>query len=202
MTFDFAPPALGFEQTTPEKAAAGADVLVHGYRSGALERLGLGEQVRRDVRPGLVDVSLDAYGHTGPWVGRRGFDSLVQMSSGIAGSGIRQGTAERPTPLPVQALDHATGYLMAAAAIAGVTRRVRGERGTRARLSLARTAAELEYARPLPSQPVGAAATHPGIPIDSAWGSATLPPAPFALGGVRVGWDRGPRPLGSDAPIW
>ncbi len=181
---------------------AGADVLVHGYRSDALEHLGLGEAVRREVRPGLVDVSLDAYGHTGPWAARRGFDSLVQMSTGIAGSGLRQGTAVKPTPLPVQALDHGTGYLMAAAALTGLTRRVRGKRGTRARLSLARTAVELENARPLASQPVGAAVAHAGIPIDTAWGSATLPPVPFSLTGVRVGWDRGSRPLGSDAPIW
>jgi crotonobetainyl-CoA:carnitine CoA-transferase CaiB-like acyl-CoA transferase len=181
---------------------AGADVLVHGYRSDALERLGLGESVRRDVRPGLVDVSLDAYGHSGPWVHRRGFDSLVQMSSGIAGSGMRQGTADRPTPLPVQALDHATGYLMAAAVMAGLARRVRGSRGVRARLSLARTAVELERARRLSPQPVGAVAPIAGIPLDTAWGSATVPPAPLSLSGVHVGWERPPRPLGSDAPFW
>jgi crotonobetainyl-CoA:carnitine CoA-transferase CaiB-like acyl-CoA transferase len=181
---------------------AGADVLVHGYRSDALDRLGLGDAIRRTVRPGLVDVSLDAYGHTGPWVARRGFDSLVQMSTGIAGSGLRQGTAAKPTPLPVQALDHATGYLMAAAALAGLARRVRHARGSRARLSLARTALELENARSLPSRPVATGSAHPGIPIDTAWGSATLPPPPLTLTGVRIGWDRGPRPLGSDAPIW
>lgn len=181
---------------------AGADVLVHGYRSDALERLGLGDAIRRSVRPGLVDVSLDAYGHTGPWSGRRGFDSLVQMSSGIAGSGLRQGLADRPTPLPVQALDHATGYLMAAAALSGLARRVQDRRGVRARLSLARTAVELENARSLPARPVAASAGRAGIPIDTAWGPATVPPAPFALQGVRVGWDRGPRALGSDTPIW
>ncbi len=158
---------------------AGADVLVHGYRSDALERLGLGEVVRRRVRPGLIDVSLDAYGHTGPWATRRGFDSLVQMSTGIAGSGLRQGTAEKPTPLPVQALDHGTGYLMAAAVLTGLARRATGSHGMRARLSLARTAAELEKARRLPSQPVGAAASHSRVPLDTAWGSASLPPAPL-----------------------
>jgi crotonobetainyl-CoA:carnitine CoA-transferase CaiB-like acyl-CoA transferase len=181
---------------------AGADILVHGYRSDALEHLGLGDEVRREVRPGLVDVSLDAYGHTGPWSARRGFDSLVQMSTGIAGSGLRQGTAAKPTPLPVQALDHATGYLMAAAALAGLASRTRRGVGSRARLSLARTAAELERTRRLPANPVGPPVARVGVPIDTAWGPATLPPAPFALTGVRVGWDRDPRPLGSDAPIW
>ena len=68
---------------------AQADVLVHGYRSDALERLRLGDDVRRDAAPGLVDVRLDAYGFTGPWRHRRGFDSLVQMSTGIAHAGGR-----------------------------------------------------------------------------------------------------------------
>jgi crotonobetainyl-CoA:carnitine CoA-transferase CaiB-like acyl-CoA transferase len=181
---------------------ADADVLVHGYRSDALERLGLGDDVRRATRPGLIDVSLDAYGHTGPWSARRGFDSLVQMSTGIAGSGLRQGTADRPTPLPVQALDHATGYLMAAAVLTGLSRRLRDATGMRARLSLARTAKELEGSRSLPSQHVGPPVSHATVPLDTAWGSATIPPVPFSLTGVRIGWERAPRPLGDDAPLW
>lgn len=63
-----------------ESLLQGADILVHGYRSSALEHLGLGAQWRQHMRPGLIDVSLNAYGFTGPWADRRGFDSLVQMS--------------------------------------------------------------------------------------------------------------------------
>lgn len=51
---------------------ASADVLVHGYRADALERLGFGADVRRALNPGLVDVSLNAYGWSGPWQTRRG----------------------------------------------------------------------------------------------------------------------------------
>src|SRR5580700_2565244 len=58
------------------------DILVHGYRSDALDKLGLDARTRREIRPGLVDVALDAYGWSGPWRHRRGFDSLVQMSAG------------------------------------------------------------------------------------------------------------------------
>ena len=117
-----------------------ADVLVHGYRADALERLGLGEACRRGLNPGLVDVSLNAYGFSGPWHGRRGFDSLVQMSTGIAEAGMRLLGRPVPTPLPVQALDHATGYLMAAAAVMGLLRRLQDGVGSTSRLSLARTA--------------------------------------------------------------
>ncbi|GLQ20057.1 CoA transferase [Algimonas porphyrae] len=116
-----------------------ADVLVHGYRNGALDALGLGEEKRRRVSPGLIDVSLNAYGWTGPWSTRRGFDSLVQMSSGIAHRGMEWRGSDAPVPLPVQALDFATGYLMAAA----VMRALRVGVALSARLSLARTAALL-----------------------------------------------------------
>jgi crotonobetainyl-CoA:carnitine CoA-transferase CaiB-like acyl-CoA transferase len=176
---------------------AAADVIVHGYRADALERLGLGEAVRRRVRPGLVDVSLDAYGHTGPWATRRGFDSLVQMSSGIA-----HGGEGRPTPLPVQGLDYATGYLMAAAVLAGLGQRVLVGRGTRARLSLARTAIELEAALAYPRDPVQPAREFRRTELATPWGPAELLPPPFDLEGVRVGFDRGPSELGSEPAAW
>ncbi len=125
-----------------------ADVLVHGYRSDALEKLGFGAQRRRELNPGLVDVSLDAYGWTGPWQTRRGFDSLVQMSSGIAEAGMRILGKSVPTPLPVQALDHATGYMLAASVIRGLIRRATHGGGSSVRASLARTAAMLNELSP------------------------------------------------------
>ncbi|MEZ5190234.1 MAG: CoA transferase [Schumannella sp.] len=199
-----------------------SDVVVHGYRPGALERLGLGDDERAALRPGLVDVSLDAYGWSGPWSGRRGFDSLVQMSTGIAGWGMRAGTHDVPTPLPVQALDHATGYLMAAAALSGLAALLRDGTGSRWRLSLARTASALEGVRDRERDPSGLGSSSPGssspgssnpggeparTPIDTAWGPATLLEAPFALevdgrAVASLRWERASHPLGGDAPAW
>ena len=121
----------------------GADIFIHGYRPGALDGLGLGAEERRRLNPALIDVSLDAYGWTGPWAGRRGFDSLVQMSSGIAEAGMRRLGKDKPTPLPVQALDHAQGYLLAASALRGLNHRATAGGGWRSRSSLARVAALL-----------------------------------------------------------
>lgn len=181
---------------------AGADVLVSGYRADALQRLGLGDEVRRGIRPGLIDVSLDAYGHTGPWANRRGFDSLVQMSSGIAAAGLEAGMAERPTPLPVQALDQATGYLTAAAVLAGLACRVRDGAGSRSRLSLARTAVELEAARGLGMDAAASAPEYPRTPLATPWGAAELLPAPLSIGGASLSWTLPPRNLGADDPLW
>jgi len=131
------------DRATFEELVRAADVLVHGYRPGALAALGYDPKALSALAPDLITVCLDAYGWTGPWAGRRGFDSLVQMSSGLAAAGMEVSGQDRPVPLPVQALDHATGYLMAAAVLRAV--RVRATRGDimSARLSLARTGALL-----------------------------------------------------------
>ncbi len=121
----------------------GADVFVHGLRPAAFAALGLDDGVRRACNPHYIDVRLNAYGWSGLWQERRGFDSLVQMSCGIAAYGMAQSKSDMPTPLPVQALDHATGYLMAASVLRALC--VRKETGVilSARLSLARVAALL-----------------------------------------------------------
>jgi crotonobetainyl-CoA:carnitine CoA-transferase CaiB-like acyl-CoA transferase len=120
-----------------------ADVLVHGLRPGALAGLGLAPDQVATRGDGPVEVTLDAYGWTGPWAGRRGFDSLVQMSTGIAARGAQAAGADRPSPLPVQALDHATGYLLAAAVTRSLVERLAGAGAVRTRASLARTARAL-----------------------------------------------------------
>ncbi|WP_055694726.1 CoA transferase, partial [Streptomyces prasinopilosus] len=82
---------------------AAADVVVTGYRPGALDRLGLCPEALAERRPGVVVAQLSAWGADGPWGGRRGFDSLVQAATGIA---VSEGQAGRPGVLPAQALDH------------------------------------------------------------------------------------------------
>lgn len=119
----------------------GADVLVHGYRPGALAMFGLDDDALAERHPGLVVVSLSAWGSTGPWGGRRGFDSIVQAACGIAM--IESPDGDRPGALPCQLLDHGTGYLAAAAALEGVRRQSRAGGSHTFELSLAATASWL-----------------------------------------------------------
>ncbi len=187
-----------------ETLLAQADVLVHGYRPGALEGLGLDSARRRSLCPGLVDVSLDAYGWSGPWQARRGFDSLVQMSCGIAEAGMRRMGRDRPTPLPVQALDHATGYIMAAAVLRGLTGRLATGAGCTVRASLAGTAALLI------GLPVGEPAPlAPETPDDlaeameaTAWGPARRVRPPCGVEGAPMRWDLPASALGSSPACW
>lgn len=184
---------------------AQADVLVHGYRPDALERLGLGAAQRQQIRPGLVDVCLDAYGWTGPWRGRRGFDSLVQMSNGCAHAGMLHYGRDKPTPLPVQALDQATGYLMAAAVLHGLAQRLEQGAGSMTRLSLARTAVLLG-SQPAPP---GAQELAPETAADLApeaertqWGEARRLRPPCQVDGTPMRWDLPACPLRSAPPQW
>ena len=121
-----------------DELLAGADVIVCGYRPHALDRFGLAADVLVERCPGTVIVYLDAWGHTGPWATRRGFDSIVQVVSGIAL--IESPDGERPGVLPCQLLDHGTGYLAAAAALDGLRRQAEYGGTHVRRVSLARTA--------------------------------------------------------------
>tara|TARA_R110002020_G_scaffold50963_23_gene144505 strand:- start:2130 stop:3548 length:1419 start_codon:yes stop_codon:yes gene_type:complete len=182
-----------------------ADVLVHGYRADALEALGLGAEVRRGLNPGLIDVSLNAYGWTGPWANRRGFDSLVQMSGGIAEAGMVRSGAERPVPLPVQALDHGAGYLMAAAAVRGLTMRHFHATGSRWRTSLARVGAFLAGFEQGPvADPIGkpVPADYSADVEQTAWGPALRLRPAVRLEGAAMAWDRPAAGLGTSAPEW
>jgi hypothetical protein len=182
------------------------DLLVHGYRPGALDALGYGDASRRAIKPDLIDVSLDAYGWSGPWARRRGFDSLVQMSAGIADAGMAWKHADRPVPLPVQALDHATGYLIAAAAVRALIGRLNGEGAMTARLSLARTAKLLTDAAPsredLPEWPKQIEADFAPSIEHTDWGPARRCSPPAIIEGAPMSWDRPASRLGSAEPHW
>lgn len=115
---------------------ADADVFVQSFRPGALARKGFSSEDLAAIRPGIVVVSLSAYGHAGPWRERRGFDSLVQMACGIAA----HAGMDRPRPLPAQALDHGSGWLAAYGAMTALHRRATEGGSWHVRLSLARTA--------------------------------------------------------------
>ncbi|WPN22574.1 CoA transferase [Pseudomonas marginalis] len=181
------------------------DILFHGYRADALEQLGYTASALQTLAPGLIDVSLNAYGWSGPWRNRRGFDSLVQMSSGIAAAGMAWKQADKPVPLPLQALDHATGYLMAASALQALSERLKSGRGGSARLSLARTAKLLVEAGQVPEQPALRAeeASDQGLVVEqTAWGPAHRLLAPVTISGTPLQWDLAAGELGSHRAQW
>jgi len=177
-----------------ERLVSGADLLMHGYRPGALEALGYSDERLCALNPALAIVCHDAYGWSGPWARRRGFDSLVQMSSGIAhpeSHGV-------PTPLPAQALDHGTGYLLAAAACRALT-----EGRARSRLSLARTARLLVDLGENPSAcPELGDAAELFERNDTAWGPVLQVRCAGGIDGFQPRWAFPAGPTGQHQARW
>src|SRR4051812_12778827 len=112
-----------------------ADVFSQSYRPGALAGRGFAPEALAALRPGIVCVSLSAWGETGPWRSRRGFDSIVQAVSGMAHA---SGDANAPKLLPVSAIDYVSGYLMAYGATVALERRAREGGSWLVRVALAR----------------------------------------------------------------
>jgi crotonobetainyl-CoA:carnitine CoA-transferase CaiB-like acyl-CoA transferase len=137
--------------------ARDADVFSQSYRPGALAARGFSPQALAALRPGIVCVSLSAWGGTGPWRERRGFDSIVQSVSGMA---LASGEGGRPQLMPVSAIDYVSGYLMAFGTMVALARRARKGGSWMVRVALARVGRWIVDRGTLPDE------TWRGIPED------------------------------------
>jgi crotonobetainyl-CoA:carnitine CoA-transferase CaiB-like acyl-CoA transferase len=152
-----------------------ADVVVLGYRPGALARFGLDADAVAADHPTAVVAALSAWGEHGPWGDRPGFDSIVQAATGIAQVYARDG---RPGALPVQALDYSTGYVVAA----DVMTLLAEDRGGVVRASLLGAARDL-LSRPRPPVEPGVALEAPTATVGSPYGPLVTVPPPVLLDG-------------------
>ncbi len=177
-----------------------AHVVVSGLRDGALTGLRLGLPELRAQNPSLITARLNAYGFDGRWRGRRGFDSLVQMSCGIA----YLDAVSEPSPLPAQALDHATGYLLAAAVCRAVTHLVRSGIPSDISTSLVATANVL-LDLPAPGADAPGSSSWPdGVfeNVGTSWGPALRVRVPGSIEGVHPSWSVDAGPLGRHEPVF
>ena len=179
-----------------------ADVLVQGYRPGAIAGLGFGPERAARRRPGIVYVSLCAYSHRGPWAGRRGFDSLVQTASGFNAAEAEAAGSAAPRALPCQALDHAAGYLMAFGAMTALARRTVEGGSWHVRVSLAQAG---HWIRSLGRVPNGLACADPRFEdvrdlledSESGFGRLTAVRHAAQLSETPARWTRPTVPLGT-----
>jgi crotonobetainyl-CoA:carnitine CoA-transferase CaiB-like acyl-CoA transferase len=186
---------------------ASADIFSQGYRPRALASLGFSAEDAARISPGIVYVSLSAYGHAGPWADRRGFDSLVQTATGFNHAEGRAAGVDRPKELPAQMLDHATGYLMAFGAMMARARQSREGGSWHVRVSLAQTGRWLwnlgRVTDGFKTEDLKADAVRPFLeevpsgfgPLQSVGHAAALPKTPAF-------WARPAMPLGTHPPQW
>lgn len=185
-----------------------ADIFIQGYRPGAIAARGFDVDTIARKRPGMIYVSLSAYGHQGPWSERRGFDSIAQAAIGINhGEAMGFGVTDGPQALPAQALDHGSGYLLALGALAAVLRRAEEGGSWHVQVALARTG---HWLQDLPAAADGVTAPQPSPDMvarvsaesDSGFGRLRAIKHAGMIAGLPPHWIRPSMPLGSHAPIW
>jgi crotonobetainyl-CoA:carnitine CoA-transferase CaiB-like acyl-CoA transferase len=199
--------AAHLDLRTPEGAAVlrglarDADVFSQSYRPGALAGRGFSPGQLAAIRPGIVCVTLSAWGTEGPWKDRRGFDSIVQSVSGMA---YRQSGESKPKLLPVSVIDYVSGYLMAFGALVALARRATEGGSWLVRVSLARTAKwivdrgtveDFSSAQDPEVKDLLIKTRSPAGEIEH------LRPV-LGLSETPPRWDRPPVPLGTHAPAW
>ena len=194
---------------TLQRLMKDADVFSQSYRPGALAGRGFSPEEVARLRPGIVYVTLSAWGVEGPWRERRGFDSIVQTVSGMALAQAAAAEAtQKPKLMPVSAIDYVSGYLMAYGALVALARRAREGGSWLVRVSLARTGkwiadrgffeGFLEVPEDLPAEELGKLRQERDAPQGRL---SHLRPV-LVLSETPPCWERPPAPLGSSPAEW
>ncbi|KAL2214494.1 CoA-transferase family III [Sarocladium strictum] len=202
------------DKDTLKGLVADCDVFLQSYRPGSLAAKGFSPEQLVKMNPNIICANLSAFGPDGPWAERRGFDSLVQTCTGMNYSEAEQRGDNLPAlPLPCQALDHASGHLLATGICAALYHRsVKGGAYT-VTVSLAATQKFLESMGRIPASTAfeGEKVTGPeGLPeevfeekqLEDGLGMMRYVKAAGRIEGVEVGWERMPGKLGRDKPEW
>ena len=179
------------------------DVFSQSYRPGALASHGFGPEALAAIRPGIVYVTLSAWGHEGPWRDRRGYDTVVQSANGMAF--IKPGG--RPAFLPASPQDYVAGYLMAYGAMLALARRATEGGSWLVRLSLAGAGHWLRHLGSVDAKDGAADLPHAELQSylaesDSPVGRLTHLAPVVRMSETPARWQRPAVPLGHDAPIW
>jgi crotonobetainyl-CoA:carnitine CoA-transferase CaiB-like acyl-CoA transferase len=194
-------------RTRMRELLAEADIFSQGFRPDAIAANGFSPEQAAKINPGIVYVTLSAYGHAGPWAGRRGFDSLVQTSTGFNHAEGAAAGVEGPKELPAQMLDHATGYLMAFGTMMAKARQAREGGSWHVRVSLAQTSRWLwnlgRVADGFGQPDLKGEAIKPFIQeMPSGFGPLQAVRHSAILSKTPAYWARPAVPLGTDKPEW
>lgn len=200
------------ELGTLRDLARACDVFSQGYRPESLAKRGLSPTQLAQLRPGIVCVSMCAFGHTGPWASRRGFDTAVQVVSGIAArqGELFPGQGEGPQFYPVSAIDYLTGYLMAFGTMVALRKRATEGGSWLVRLSLAQVGRWLQQQGELAVSEIADVAPEFGqtdleqwmMSSDTPMGHLTHLAPVIQFAETKARWARPSVPLGHSDPVW
>jgi crotonobetainyl-CoA:carnitine CoA-transferase CaiB-like acyl-CoA transferase len=118
------------------------DVLIHNYRPGAMERLGLSYGDLAQINPRLIYAVAYAFGESGPLSHKGGQDLLAQSYSGLAMNGVEPGAPPRFSATP--AVDFSAGMTLAQGILLALFERERSGQGQKVTISLLDTAVAMQ----------------------------------------------------------
>ncbi|RMD89548.1 MAG: CoA transferase [Alphaproteobacteria bacterium] len=125
------------------RLVATADVMIHNFRPGVMERIGLDYPSVRALNPGIVYGAVSGYGPVGPWARKPGQDLVVQALSGI--TWLTGNAGDGPVPTGFAMLDVATAGNLVQGILACLLRRARTGRGGLVEVNLLSTALDLTF---------------------------------------------------------
>ncbi|MDG2303467.1 MAG: CoA transferase [Candidatus Binatia bacterium] len=190
------------DRTRLDELVETADLFCQSYRPGALAARGLSPTELAARRPGIIVVSLDCYGHVGPWAHRPGWEQLAQSATGIADSEARDG---RPALIPAAATDYTTGYLAAFGAMTALSRRCTEGGSWHVKESLCQTGMWLTRLGTIHDRDQARGFDRPERFVassDTAWGRLEHLAPIVEMEHTPARWDLPPSPLGTHSPEW
>jgi crotonobetainyl-CoA:carnitine CoA-transferase CaiB-like acyl-CoA transferase len=186
---------------TLRELARGADVFSQGFQRGSLERRGFGPAQLAALRPGIVYVSENCYGHDGPWRDRPGWEQLAQATTGVT---VIQGE-HTPSITPAAMNDYTTGYFGALGAMMALRRRAAEGGSWSVNVSLSQTSMwylrlghDLDRSRASGYGDVASMLTE----TQTSYGRMTHLRPPLQMSETAPRWELPTAPLGSHQPAW
>lgn len=201
---------LSEDHAIMDKLVRQADVFLHSWRPGTLDRHGLSPEELARKRPGMIYVSVSCYGYDGPWKERAGYDPLGQVASGYAAG---EGSTDEPLMAPTFWLnDYLAAYLAAAGANAALLKRAREGGSYHVKVSLTSASMYVQQLGELPKDQWPGAARGvkalPEVPASQLMKTMT----PFGeiehckpiteYSETKAYWELPPEPAGASDPAW
>jgi crotonobetainyl-CoA:carnitine CoA-transferase CaiB-like acyl-CoA transferase len=188
------------------KLGEGADVFVHSWRTGGLDRRGFSPEEMAARRPGLIYLSVSCYGSGGPWAARGGYEPCGQTACGLV---LEEGSDDAPRLAVTGTLnDYVAGYLAAAGVLGALVRRAREGGSYHVKVSLTRASMWVQEIGMLPrsqwpSQPLPMGPRPQDLQqMESPFGTLTVPRPITRYSETEAYWSVPPQPAGASLPAW
>lgn len=126
-----------------KKLIAKADVLMHNFRPGVMERLGLDYETVKKINPSIIYAEISGYGNEGPWKNLPGQDLLLQAASGL--TWLSSSNDKNPTPMGVAVVDILAGTHLAQGILACLYKRGISNEGALVQVSMFESIVDFQF---------------------------------------------------------